>query len=443
MTAQEFATFLADEAKLNTMGYQDLKSLVAEYPFCQNLRLLLLKKSILDEHKDYDQNLKSAATFGIDRTHLFMVIKKGHTIAKPVEIKQEQILQKEEIFELTELSNIEKMLAEKHVSEVFGKEEAIEKSWKLDFNPPEITKSDYKLELPTAEDNPTLDFDYDLSDQPYREENKLPEIQQPFIVSNSSSKGELENQEPQKVHITDDIPQPAQTTKTKEDKSIDLDKLIESDKNRVNAPDLSTAQFVDADEYEEDNEEDSDGNDHKWDEPIYNTAPSKPPPVRTLDEIRAIAASAMNTSSNEEQKIIVLEPRSTFKMPESERFSMPKSNQNQQAQEKSTKDTPPSKKSNAFDEWGNREKTTNKEEIDKSNPDKKRKKKREMHELAAKSIKMTDDLVSETLADILAWQGNYDRAIDMYEKLSLVFPEKKSFFASKISVCKSDKKNKS
>jgi hypothetical protein len=40
--------------------------------------------------------------------------------------------------------------------------------------------------------------------------------------------------------------------------------------------------------------------------------------------------------------------------------------------------------------------------------------------------------VSETLAEIFALQGNINKAIQVYEQLSLSFPEKKSFFASQI-----------
>ncbi|TVR87442.1 MAG: hypothetical protein EA411_07575 [Saprospirales bacterium] len=42
------------------------------------------------------------------------------------------------------------------------------------------------------------------------------------------------------------------------------------------------------------------------------------------------------------------------------------------------------------------------------------------------------DIASETLADLLASQGHIEEANEMYRKLSLLYPEKSSYFASKI-----------
>lgn len=52
--------------------------------------------------------------------------------------------------------------------------------------------------------------------------------------------------------------------------------------------------------------------------------------------------------------------------------------------------------------------------------------------MARKSVQYHDDLVSETLASIYAQQASYDKAIDAYQKLSLKFPEKSSYFAGLI-----------
>ncbi|HUM47580.1 MAG TPA: tetratricopeptide repeat protein, partial [Chitinophagales bacterium] len=60
-------------------------------------------------------------------------------------------------------------------------------------------------------------------------------------------------------------------------------------------------------------------------------------------------------------------------------------------------------------------------------------------DLARKSIEMDDEMVTETLASIYEAQGLYDKAIRMYARLSLKFPEKSLFFAARIKELKSKK----
>lgn len=54
------------------------------------------------------------------------------------------------------------------------------------------------------------------------------------------------------------------------------------------------------------------------------------------------------------------------------------------------------------------------------------------------SLMEDPSLVSETLADIYAEQGCYAKAIQMYEILSLHFPEKSCYFAARIEKVKKD-----
>jgi len=62
-------------------------------------------------------------------------------------------------------------------------------------------------------------------------------------------------------------------------------------------------------------------------------------------------------------------------------------------------------------------------------------------EMAVNSITKEDDLASESLAEIHAMQGKYDKAIEMYRKLSLRNPQKKAYFARKIEVLLKDKQS--
>ncbi len=62
-------------------------------------------------------------------------------------------------------------------------------------------------------------------------------------------------------------------------------------------------------------------------------------------------------------------------------------------------------------------------------------------EMAVNSISKEDGLVSESLADIYIKQGKYDKAIEMYRKLSLRNPQKSAYFARKIEEALKDKQS--
>ncbi len=53
-------------------------------------------------------------------------------------------------------------------------------------------------------------------------------------------------------------------------------------------------------------------------------------------------------------------------------------------------------------------------------------------QLAQKSISENPDIASETLARLYAQQGYRDKAIEMYERLMVLHPEKSAFFAAQI-----------
>ncbi len=56
----------------------------------------------------------------------------------------------------------------------------------------------------------------------------------------------------------------------------------------------------------------------------------------------------------------------------------------------------------------------------------------QFQQIARKSIRKHEEVASETLADLLVRQAQYDKAIKMYQRLSLLYPEKKVIFAGLI-----------
>ncbi len=58
------------------------------------------------------------------------------------------------------------------------------------------------------------------------------------------------------------------------------------------------------------------------------------------------------------------------------------------------------------------------------------------HTLAEKSVSENKDVLSETLARLYAKQGHREKAISMYQRLCLAFPEKSAYFAAEIDKLK-------
>ena len=76
MNAENFGDYLKNPALLYQLSYQELKSLVLQYPFSANLHALLFQKSQIEGHKDLDKNLSTFLKTYRWNKSLFLPIKK-------------------------------------------------------------------------------------------------------------------------------------------------------------------------------------------------------------------------------------------------------------------------------------------------------------------------------------------------------------------------------
>ncbi len=102
MNRENFAEFLKNPEKLFHVTYEELKTLSLQYPFSANLHLLLWQKSRQEGHSEEDKNLAKAAAYTFDRPHLFRLFHSGEPL-----IREDFVTEMEEFLELKELALLE------------------------------------------------------------------------------------------------------------------------------------------------------------------------------------------------------------------------------------------------------------------------------------------------------------------------------------------------
>lgn len=351
---------------LYQVNYQELKSLVLQYPYAPNLRLLLALKSLFDDHQDYDHNLTLASVYSIDRKKLHEQIKR-HVNLRGV---QENYSLGEDFLELKDLTTIEDILeAEK--------------------TPPANQEAQHSIPLEEDISNIESIRPVDFQEEPAEEENEDLDFLENLA-------GEVKNSQPGSPVAGDDMPGEIDTIGGSSDKetatdeqgsSMLLEDLPEREIDAAEAPAnhflesiddaVSVAAVVEGMVTEQD------------DTPADNR--SIPLEITNDDEaLQPIPKSSFNSWLQQ------------FKPPEVHALSV------------------------HMPEAPNRDEK--KEEVPAP--------KDEAREVAARSVAEDFGVASETLAALLEAHGHYDKAIAMYERLCLQYPEKSSFFAAQIEKLK-------
>jgi hypothetical protein len=466
MTNEQLTAYLQDETYLYSVSYEELKTLVMQYPYSANLRVLLLKKSFLDQNKDYERNLQMSASYGTNRKYLYKTIKK----LKSFQLAPQNVILGEDYLELTELSNIERLLADKQVTEVFNTEPklaSLAQDWELEiddiaFN--EAIETDEEtfdlsvLNAPIDKDSKkdrTEEEEIDSLINSLVSQYKIPplnlsdDIHQEGIGDNSGliihkvvedlKANRLESKEKKEDII---IEEEINALMTKKNFEPAIDTIAEEPKNNISQTELE--------------EKESEQNVKKTNLELEIINQTKAPLVESqvtqkniekkpsftewLSQFRRTSSIAPNSIvqlKEIEEKPIVNQIVTPF---QSDDLTRTTSKKNMTELFEAKNEVPDNlfglvEKKSKIEFLENDEDDDDEEDevfSDDDSVSSKKKKKRPMHQLAVKSLIEDNDLVSETLADLLAFQGNSKKAIDMYRKLILKFPEKSSFFATKI-----------
>lgn len=372
MNAETFSRYLQDRSLLHQLPYEELKTMAMQYPFCQPLQLLLLRKSLQDRREDWDAVLARVAATTSDRSLLYAEVE-AYLETAP----------EEEVFQLSEdyleLSSLEE-----------DSEEALELS-DLDINP-EPSES-------------TLELDFGFDAEAPGEADHSPE-------SDTPTAGLGEKLDLPRVDTTD-----GQETDIEAWKNQELEAL-ESTLNEV-SPDTAAHP----------------GAESRGSAPAEESTHTAFPAV-PFDHAIATAIAVAGLLKPVAQPAPEEAPVADRMAPH-EPLHAPK---------------PSPRPKNSFTSWVAQfqppdiqtqlSEIMESKKMEDNRKTRKRKKKRhptsKVDEIVLQSITENGNLVSETLAKVLAQQGQYEKAEEMYRRLMLVFPEKSDYFAQQILNIKSD-----
>ncbi len=483
MNAEQFLSYLQNNGKLYTLNYQEIKSLVVQYPYCQSLRVMLLQKSIIEPNKDHERNLQLAAAYTTDRRKLYRTVQTQTLAAQKYQAAAEAaqpLVLNEDHLELAALSNLENVLAQRHVTEVFGGE-AFQPDVAMSFATP-LPNDTMNFDIPNDEDEtlelilssmqtdtppPVAEWQSDdatlIDGFTFAEPSAESMAQvEPILAENTPSPTpeiKIPTEEEYFQHLNNLLGTTATKTpmepRVMADLSLQLDEIL----SELHTPTLAETEenIIDAVLSEQKTSTADQPLVNKADEwldfafePVLPAQPAQnatepvptPKPVIELEitdnGTRISEATEPKTVSNNVSFGSWLQQfsmKSTVKtafvapVPVEEIVAPPVVENGTLAEaviedlalpeivdETSTIETPSDPIVAAEKETGEKKRTT----------------KRKMPAIAQKSIVKNNGLASETLAKLLELQGKKVEAIEMYKQLSLQFPEKSAIFALRI-----------
>lgn len=372
MNAETFSRYLQDRSLLHQLPYEELKTMAMQYPFCQPLQLLLLRKSLQDRREDWDAVLARVAATTSDRSLLYAEVE-AYLETAP----------EEEVFQLSEdyleLSSLEEEPAE-----------ALELS-DLDIHP-EPSESALELDFGFGADAPGEADHSPESDTPTAgvgEELDLSRVDVPAGAETDIEawkKQELEALESSLDEVTPDItahPGLEEHSKASTEESVNAETPALPFQHAI-ATAIAVAGLL---------------------KPMAQPAPKEAPAADRMaphEPLHAPKPSPRPKSSFSSWVAQFQPPDIQTQL--SEIMESKKMEDIRRTRKKKKKGHPTSK----------------------------------VDEIVLQSITENGNLVSETLAKVLAQQGQYEKAEEMYRRLMLVFPEKSDYFAQQILNIKSD-----
>lgn len=442
MNAENFHEYLKNPSLLYQANYQELKSLVVQYPYSSNLRLLLLLKSLIDNHKDFDRNLVLASLYSIDRTKLFEQVNKYEHALPGLE----NVVIAEDYLELKDLSTIEDV-PEKTTSKVGPTQaQALDIEETLSVDEPTVHKpvlEDFEDDADFLEDITKVNITAKAESRATPPLMSLEELMADEDFELDDDEDTLEEEEEPEESAIDEPEEMVSLFKLEEgqDDSIDeIDRIVEEaiqnatvqlveKRNILRTIDDGAAlmSILDSlkveDQMPYSSESPSDELPTPMPEGVQNSKVEKPIQESRVEpseesELQTASPGAQN-SNLEVSSFERLEPTPSINFSSWLQQLRPPQVGNRPPTIASSNDAASSKHDEVSEDKGEKLKAN------------------EAKKLADQSVAENLDIASETLAALLEAQGHYEKAIAMYKRLMMKYPEKSAFFAAKIEQLKS------
>ena len=424
MNSENFHEYLKNPSKLHQVSYQELKSLVMQYPYSPNLRFLLLLKSLFDQNKDYERNLVLAALHTPDRKKLRKLVMQYGRLQEI----QENYALTDDFLELKDLSNIDDVLEKlprenvvNAVSETLTRDE-------MNFPDLEAFAAREDKELSDfLEEADHLDFLEDVPDVPEESTVGMPHSDAGNDGErNDSASPSVADIDGASTSLEDLFSDPAVEIEPEEETSAGLAGAYEA----INPDMLESVETL-----------------QEETEPFLDEHAHNPSVGLAVEEEAGASADQSGVALPETEDSDEREEAGQDVTPVISVKDIPLEITNEQpADIEENLHSPVPLPKAAFGSWANKfqpPKPSLLESRLKDLPAGHRHKHEprmeeedEANYIAGQSVAEDHEITSETLALVLSTQGHYEKAISMYERLCLQYPEKSSFFAAKIEMLK-------
>ena len=470
MSQEEILKCILDPNHLKEISFDRLKKALIDYPYSQNLHFLLTQKSMQEQHPDFERHLKTTATYMSSRSFLRKQLQQvdkpsqpffqaepeaepaqGNSTTIPSGLETDFSGLSDE--DLPPVEFIPDILTDldppNHVADIITETppadppppnetpDQVENTEKIEHLPPIVVRI-----------NPLANQVEDPEIAPVEKKIPIshePNAEQPRIIKEGTGL-KVESEEPSLIgtNVTDLVD--SEPKEFLDPESEIENKLIETTESSFSEEELEIIEFPEAFDFEDEMDDllskplievipESFVNSQKDSEQELDDEDS----VLDLEEFDELLLPENFDGPQKETQRVKPEGKWIKKYKDSDDKGKEKS-KNRGKKKKSEKESKKKvkNKSQKTKKKNNKKRSNPKNEgkKKKKNSEQKLSKKKAIRKFANRSIVEDGETISITLADLYVKQGKIEKAIIAYERLSLIIPEKKAFFASLIKKLK-------